>query len=742
MNPVSTIAAKLSAFDIALVRVFNTGLSICLFFGLLVGPVAANVISPQAPVTTVGIVSFQDESGMNARPEVGQRIARELQHNMNTTYKGLVVRVLSAQSGLAVEELAALGKQSGVKFVIRGGLLALNSKEVQLYADIVSVETASTTSVRAESVGTRSGADRIDPTNGEAFSSAIGQLAGSIYKVVASPLAEAVSPQAQESTDANQTNAAQLQTESAAEADEELQQVIAQGEALLSGGSAISAETLNSISNAIKRLKAALQKKATIIEETSNTSEADQEIAATKDQLQTAVSAATAQVSSENAVAEQNQPSGERKNLLFSISEYLGEAVNILQKIQEMRAAWRSASEDQSFQATSSVSEELAPTEEPVEEVSGVVTESGQPVEGATVTEPESGASAVTDSNGSYVLKSIVAGKLAKLLVAKSGKQAAVGYIDVMRGRTAIADFDLKPNPAGASRPTLVPSTVLVQRTTFASAATGNLSGVVRDAQGRPLARALVNLKGFAAARTDTQGRYSFINVPSGGHQLIIYKSGLTPKAEQVQVAAKRTGQSTVQLLPGKGTTVGGNNRSLILRGAGTLLRGVVLDDDKHPLYRAKITLMLPSGAVSTLAGANGEYHLRDLTPGSYRVLASKFGYDTEAQSIAVSTGGTAIRSFQLKKSTSRLITRTPQTQERNASRNIGPIGASGVRVGPIESRGVVLSGRVTDAKVPGLRPAAKNGQIRGQVLDAKTGATLSGASIQISGFAGVIANA
>src|SRR6266550_3753093 len=123
-------------------------------------------------LVSVGILRFQDDSGMSMPPEVGQKLAQDFQQKLAATFKDLLPRVISgtdlpATGSLTVEQVAALGKQNGVKFVFRGGLLALTSEKTgqevkvsaQLYAEVISIDAASiVNTLRAEGAATQAGA--------------------------------------------------------------------------------------------------------------------------------------------------------------------------------------------------------------------------------------------------------------------------------------------------------------------------------------------------------------------------------------------------------------------------------------------------------------------------------------------------------------------------------------------------------------------------------------------------------
>lgn len=696
----------------------------CLVFAL-----GSNAIG-QLETITIGVVEFQDENDGTTN-----EIARKLAQNLNTTYKDVLARRLNNTtnaSALAmnVEQICAFGKQNGVKFVVRGGVLSAGDRTsnadasvaIQLYADVISVETLSVKTVRAEGNTAQQDQGR---------SGAIGRLAALVYQALGSPASEPVTlNQAAQAAAGDPNQPIEPDEVNAAESDEELQQLIAQAESMVADGSTGNAERLASLSTALEALKTALKTKATLIEEGKDASGADQEIAQEKEALQASLSAlAQGEISDAPGEIMDSQPSGEKKNLLARIGEYVGETLNIIQKIQEMRSALRGTSDSvQQVDALGSETTEGTPltTEEGTEEISGVVTEMGEPVAGITVSEPESGAKTETDSNGAYALPGVPAGRMATLVLAKGGKQIATGRLNLARGRLAIADFELKPKTAGPSQGALriIPSTVLVPRAITARGNVGVLKGVVRDAQGRPAPRALVRLKGLGIARTDSKGQYAFLNVGAGVHQLIVQRSGLKTKTEMVQVAAKKSSESKIQFGAADSIPVVRSQQSLLTRGAGGVLRGMVLDIQKRPLEGAKITVVQQTRAASVLSGPSGKYLLQNLRPGLYRVLVSKPGYDSISRSVSVIAGGGEPRDYQLKKTDSLFI------QSALAARLVGRNPGLGDSKRTEKNRENQPRKEILTTNGPAVRVA----RLQGRVNDAKTGKPVAGATVSIQG--------
>jgi hypothetical protein len=727
------------------------------------GAAAASTVVSQGPVVSVGILPFQIDDGKGAPQALAHKATLDLQQKLNTASKEVVVRRLSAgvaQSGtLTVEQLAAIGKQNGVQFVVRGGFLSVTAQAagaepkltIQVYADVISVNAVTSNTVRAEGFGEQAVTpsakgvrwDTIDMAApefsnsgpGQALASSLEQLAASIRQLIASPNVQAATePVTEAATDAAEVAVQEVAQEeiAAAESDEELQQLIAQAESLISSGSG-SVESLKALSQSLEGLKTALASKATLLEQAQDTTSAEAEVASRKEKLQAAISTlfeevASAETSSAEAVAYE-EPTGEKKGVMSRISDFLGEALNILQKIQEIRAAFRGADEESSYPVASSSDAEVeqsgtgeesaAPTEEAVEEVSGGITEDGVPVEGIDVTDVESGVTDTTDGEGTYDLPGLVSGRLRKILISKAGKQMAMMKVDMLRGRGAIADFEI--NSAYAKKgyapvAKIIPSTVLVSRARSAGGKAGTLKGIIKDAQGRPVPRALVSLKGLAMARTDSRGQYLFMNVPAGNHQLSVRKSGLRLKTQQVQIAMKKSSESKVQFTPGDGIVRTAVGNRVFARGAGTVLRGVVIDADRRPVGGVKVTAVQSSAAVSVLTGAKGSYVLRELKPGPYKIVFSKVGYEGGSQTVSLRSGAPEQRDFQLKKQSSTLVERVL------AARRTNPVGAKKPRaIGTMAQR------------TSGL-PVARKGRLTGRIVEAQTGKPLQGATVSLGG--------
>jgi protocatechuate 3,4-dioxygenase beta subunit len=704
----------------------------------------------QGQLVSVGVLPFQDESGTSPPLELGQKLAQDLQQRLAVSYKDLLPRVLSTGAGadasavktMSVEQIVAFGKQNGVKFVVRGGVLALvldnagtdTKISAQLYAEIISVEAASiVNTVRAEGAGAQ--ADKLAALSaidvksdqfgtsalGQALMAAIGQLTENIHQAVTTS-ATASQTISETGQTAAQPDAAQAEAAKAADADSELQQLIAQAESLLSSGANAGTETISAVQQSLEALKTALASKASLLEQGQDTTQADQQITQHKEELQAAL-AKLAEEAATNASTSTGgeQSSGEKKGFMTSINEFAGEALGFLQKIQEMRAALQGFKQEQS--ASGEMGNEGAmPSEEQTEDVNGVVTEDGAPVADATVTDQESGLSTKTDSNGSYTLKGLTSGKLAKLLVTK-GQKTMSAQVDVFHGRSNVADFQLKSMSASAgtiSASRILPSTVIASA---ASTRAGAVKGVVLDATGRPVPRALVSLKGLAVARTNSQGQYAFLNVPEGAHQLSISQSGLKTKSAQLKVTAKNSSEANIKFGAGDKLASLSTKGSLIQPGASTTLRGTVLDTANRPISAAKVSVIQSNAVVSVFSGRDGSFELRNLKPAEYRLAVYKVGFESANQSLALRSGGVERREFKLKPQVSPLIASVLKNQ--SAQQKKIDIARQGQTSGQVRN---TTTGSILVTK----------GQLAGRITDAADRKPISGVTVSLPGMSSI----
>ncbi|HOP40329.1 MAG TPA: carboxypeptidase regulatory-like domain-containing protein, partial [Geobacteraceae bacterium] len=442
-----------------------------------------------------------------------------------------------------------------------------------------------------------------------------------------------------------------------------------------------------------------------------NTSTVDQEIAQRKAELENII-AASAQEAVEQPPEEISQPvSGELASGIARVNELLNEALNCILKIQEISTAVQNFGQDQNMPPADA---ELVyvPVEEPTSDVSGVVTDStGNPVEGATVIDPQSGVSTSTDSSGSYVIPLVPSGRFATFKVLKGGRQLSVGKVQLLPGRMAFADWQVGAGVKASGIKILPANVIIASKTGVGAAKSGSIKGVVRDVNGRPVARALVIVKGLGMARTDSQGRYMFVKVPPGNYQVMVRKGGSTIQTQRVSVAAKKVVESRTvfksktTMAPSLGT------QAVLARSGGAMLKGNVGSTSRQPLPGAKVTAVCADGAVSVFSDVKGKYTFKGLRQGRYHLLANKAGYREASGTVFLKSAQGEVRDFTLEKSSA----------EIQKVLSVRPYPRAG---------GTRAVSRTTTKRIP----VAAKGALCGVVLDAQSGKQIVSAIVQVYG--------
>ncbi len=149
------------------------------------------------------------------------------------------------------------------------------------------------------------------------------------------------------------------------------------------------------------------------------------------------------------------------------------------------------------------------------------------------------------------------------------------------------------------------------------SAANGNLSGIVRDDQGRPVPKALVILRnpvsGYRqAVSTDSQGRYVLHNIPLNDYHLEVNASGFGEGHQNLKVRSNLPLELDVVLKPASATVVVEDQLNLLESQSSTRL-----DIDKSTIEKIPTAVQsraLESILLSTpgfIQDENGRFHFR-----------------------------------------------------------------------------------------------------------------------------------
>lgn len=181
------------------------------------------------------------------------------------------------------------------------------------------------------------------------------------------------------------------------------------------------------------------------------------------------------------------------------------------------------------------------------------------------------------------------------------------------------------------------------------------LRGVVNDGTGKPLAGARVQAEvGGPFARTGADGAYRLEDVPVVVERRV--RATLRVRAQADGFAARSSAEFPVHLGPEAQPV------PLIVLGAGNEIRGVVLDPARNRVPYPVIEVVGDDGAsVRTgTASAVGEFTLRDVPPGAWRLVAIARGQvgsltdpvkvedDVDVPFQTIPTGPLVFREFQL----------------------------------------------------------------------------------------------
>jgi protocatechuate 3,4-dioxygenase beta subunit len=200
----------------------------------------------------------------------------------------------------------------------------------------------------------------------------------------------------------------------------------------------------------------------------------------------------------------------------------------------------------------------------------------------------------------------------------------------------------------------IIPSLVAT-RAPLSAANSGIVKGVIEDAQGRAVPRAIVNLRGLAVARTDSRGAYTFTRVPPGVHQLMAFKNGLKVRSEQIQVAPDRAVAARFKLAADPAASRRAADRPILSKASAeqsATLRGIITDLGRQPIAGAKLRLSGAATAVSVRTQTDGSFELSGMRPGTYRLLAGKTGYADSSQTVTLVAGRSEQRQIRLTPAT------------------------------------------------------------------------------------------
>jgi thermitase len=268
----------------------------------------------------------------------------------------------------------------------------------------------------------------------------------------------------------------------------------------------------------------------------------------------------------------------------------------------------------------------------------------------------------------------------------------------------------------------------------------GSISGQVTDAEdGSALSGAQVT-DGTRTTTTDATGEYTIAVVPAGTYQVTASRSGY------------ESSSLTVNVISGSSAVANLSLTEAILPGS---ITGSVIDAKSGlPIVGAAVT----DGTRTTITDLAGEYTIADVPPGTYRVTASKNGYESASLLATVVSGGNALADFSLTEVSVTSSITGSVTDAKNRSPIAGATVTDGTRTTTTDALGkyaianvpspraykvtaskegyqssslwvIVISGRTTVANLS-LTGGVLPGSITGSVTDAENGSPIAGATV------------
>lgn len=156
------------------------------------------------------------------------------------------------------------------------------------------------------------------------------------------------------------------------------------------------------------------------------------------------------------------------------------------------------------------------------------------------------------------------------------------------------------------------------------------VSGVVRDPAGRVVAGASVRLGNGPETTSDSLGRYKFTRVPQGSYVLSASKVGV--------------GMIRGTLIARDGVALAADLSLLAVGG----IKGPTRDAVSGKAL-ADVLVTIPSVARRTLSDSKGGYIIWKLAPGTYKVTASRSGYQSQTRVVTVGVGQQVWLAFSLR---------------------------------------------------------------------------------------------
>jgi len=251
--------------------------------------------------------------------------------------------------------------------------------------------------------------------------------------------------------------------------------------------------------------------------------------------------------------------------------------------------------------------------------LTGIVVTNGTPLAGATIVVRESSSGTVisrnvADDEGRYTVTNLAPGTYTATASQDTYQTLSLGAI-IGSNQTTVVSFNLAPNPA------------TITGTVFNSTTGTPITGASIEVR-------ILNLNGtpIASAFTDPNGMYEVQNLAPGTYAIVVSANDFQTNTATVILTAGETETTNLSLDPSPGS-ISGN-----ITGSGGPISGATV----------RVTDLNGLTILTTITDALGNYLITGLATGSYNVIVSAPGFQTNQTGAIVQSNLITIRNVDL----------------------------------------------------------------------------------------------
>lgn len=251
-----------------------------------------------------------------------------------------------------------------------------------------------------------------------------------------------------------------------------------------------------------------------------------------------------------------------------------------------------------------------------------------QPIRNAVVYTSPGSIQVLTDEYGDYRMNNIEP-KEYVVYCYKAGYDTVSTAINVDSSYEAQANFRLSKKD-----------------TTSESKTYGTITGLVRDLNSEiPIEK--VTIKTFPATSvtlTDVSGKYTISNVTPGSYTVTAIKKDYDSSKVSIKVTAGNITEANINLTPVSAIDTTQYGR----------LSGKITDlNSSNPLSNVTVYTSPATSTVTT--NALGDYYIRNMTPGTYKVIAEKNEYESDTTTVVIQKNLESVANLSLRASSTTL---------------------------------------------------------------------------------------